>query len=312
MPQTLTVDVLAPTIMDYLRWTAVLARTITIDPVAASNAKVGKSVLYAKPRRRQARHRSVGATTAITMTESVEDDLAIMLTDDVYDARPITDAELTLDIRDFGVQILAPMVDAVVDEIDDNIAALMLTAPYPDAAEISHTNTTNGANIRETVIQASNYLDRNEVPSTGRIMLCGLDVHGDFNRNDNLTRVNESGDGGDALRRSTIGTYGNFTIVKTIKLPDDVAIAYHPSAFIAALRAPIVPRGAVDGESRSSEDIAMTLIFDYDADTTQDRMVIRTFYGDTYNTDYDLATDTEDVFKRAAVILADGADLSSI
>lgn len=279
----LTFDELSSTFLPVLRDRTLMPGLITINAEAAARAHVGKKVSMAKMRRRAATRRVLGATTAITMTSSVEDEVSITLTEDIYDARPITDAELTLDIRDFGTQVMDPMLRAVADEIDSDIAALIEGATYPAAGQIAYTA---GAGPLVPVISARSVLNTNEVPMDGRILLVGDDLEQELLGLPQLAEFDKSGTTS-TLRDAILGRLYGFTVVAAgNKIAADKAYAFHRSAFMAAMRGPIVPAGAVSGSSSSYEGVPLTILRDYDADTSQDRLLMRVFYGDTVNTDH--------------------------
>ena len=90
------------------------------------------------------------------------------------------------------------------------------------------------------------------------------------------------------LSRRTISqdVYG-FTVVRSNAVPADKAYAFHDSAYMMAIRAPIRPFGAASARSMRTEDgsLAITMVEDYDPGTAQDRVLVHSFCGTTVNTD---------------------------
>src|SRR5690606_41970058 len=66
----------------------------------------------------------------ITMDSRTETKVDVTLDEEVYNAIPITDEELTLDIVDFGPQVLQPQVRAVAEGLENKLAEEMTGASY--------------------------------------------------------------------------------------------------------------------------------------------------------------------------------------
>jgi hypothetical protein len=98
----------------------------------------GDTISIRVPARTQARTRALrGARPStsegagiITMDDLTETKVDVTLDTDVYSAVPVTDEELTLDLTDFGSQILEPQVRAVAEGIENAVAAEMTGATY--------------------------------------------------------------------------------------------------------------------------------------------------------------------------------------
>lgn len=240
----------------------------------------GDTISIKVPARTQARTRPLRGTrpTAsegagiITMDELTETKVDVTLDTDVYNAVPITDEELTLDIQDFGSQILEPQVRAVAEGIENAVAAEMTGATY--AVNL----TFDSADPYKTLVDAHVALNKVNVPRTERVVVAGADVEALILKSDHLSRVDQSGSDA-ALRRAEIGRMSNFPIYVTNALPSNVAFAFHRTAYVLGVRAPAIPAGASFGASQRFGSMALRWIRDYDFRNVQDRSLVDTYIG---------------------------------
>jgi hypothetical protein len=240
----------------------------------------GDTISIKVPARTQARTRAlrgVRPTTSegagiITMDELTETKVDVTLDTDVYSAVPITDEELTLDISDFGSQVLEPQVRAVAEGIENAVAAEMTGATYATSL------TFDGTDPYKTFVDAHVALNKVNVPRTERYVVAGADVEALVLKSDHLSRVDQSGSDA-ALRRAEIGRMANFPIYVTNALPSNVAFAFHRTAYVLGLRAPSIPAGASFGASQRFGSMALRWIRDYDFRNVQDRSLVDTYIG---------------------------------
>jgi hypothetical protein len=151
----------------------VLPSLVWQDPVGDFAGALGDTVSIRLPAYTSARTRVLRGGTPITMDELTETKVDVSLDTDVYKAVPITDEELTLDIADFGEQVLEPVVRSVARGIEDQVAAEMEAATYPTVIEIANT----GANpVYDALIDARKALNNASVPAGGRALVVGSDI----------------------------------------------------------------------------------------------------------------------------------------
>jgi hypothetical protein len=213
----------------------------------------------------------------IETDDLVEYSIPVTLNKDPYSAVKITDEELTLDIKDFAAQVLAPQVTAVATKLDSYIATLMATGTdYATTIEVD-ADTDNLLN--DLVIPARKALNLSNVPTQNRVIVLGANVEAWALKHELLQKVNESGTSS-VLREAVIGRLGGFTIVGNVNTIDpDKAYAFHPSAYVFANMAPAVPAGVSAGASASHEGFALRWLRDYDAMYLRDRSVVSSFAG---------------------------------
>lgn len=283
----LRVGVIARATIGLLIRELVVGRTVWADAVGGDefNGALNDTVTIRVPAMGQpARTRNVRGGAAITNDELAEYGVAVALATDIYKGVPVTDADLTLSIKDFGEQILRPQTQAVAEKYEDLLAAQIEGADYGTPIAIDE------ADPFLAFVDAREVLNNFKVPRNGRTLLVGSAVEAALLKSDRLTKF-DTGPGLDALTEATIGRMAGFTVVGTSAINPDKAYAYHRSAFIAATRAPRVPEGATFGEAVAFGGVAMRWLKDYDYANTTDRSLVNTYAGFATVEDADDPTD---------------------
>lgn len=238
--------------------------------------------------------RATGSDRNIQLDTLSEDKIAVQLTDDVYSAVPVTDEELTLDIVDFGRQILVPQVRAVVEGVENDIAAMIQGAPYQTTVYVG----TAAGDTWKAYVKARKALNTADVPMANRYLVGGAGWEAALLTDPQFVQYDHTGDASNtALRDAKIGRIGSTEFITSNALREGEAYLYHTSAFIFANRAPLVPRGAVYGATRADEGLSLRAIQDYDAMTSTDRSIINTYSG------YEAVVDPVDGFVRGVRLL---------
>jgi hypothetical protein len=240
----------------------------------------GDTVTLAVPARGVARTRTLrGARPSasegdgiITMDDLTETKVDVTLDTDVYNAVGITDEQSSLDIVDFGAQVLMPQVRAVAEGAENALAARMVGATY-------NTNLTlDTSDPYKTFVDGHVALGKANVPLADRFAVVGADIEGIILKSDHLSRVDQSGSDS-ALRQAQIGTLARFPVYVTNALPSNVGFLFHRTAFVLSMKAPRVPQGATVGASRSDFGLALRWLMDYDFRNQQDRSIVNTYIG---------------------------------
>lgn len=213
---------------------------------------------------------------AIVMDDLTETGVDVTLDTHPYSAVAVTDEQLTLDIVNFGTQVLQPQVRAVAERLEALIATTLGGAIVPAAAEIPHTIGTTDGYV--TAVKARKVLNMQNVPMAGRVLLLGANLEEDFLNSDHLTLVDQSGSDS-ALRDGTLGRILGFTVVTSNAIDPDIGYAFHSTAIAFGNVAPTVPDGATFGASEATDGLAMRWIRDYDPNYLRDRSVVSSFAG---------------------------------
>lgn len=212
----------------------------------------------------------------IVVDELQEVTIPVQLDTHSYSAVAITDEELTLDIKNFGEQVLNPQVRAVAEKLEGTIATAMAAGDY--AHELDYDSATDDF-WDDIIVEARKALNQENVPGTGRVLVLGANLEADALKTDIFKKADESGST-TVLEEATLGRKAGFTVVGNVNSIDpDLGYAFHQSAFAFANVAPDVPDGAAMGEKRAFAGLAMRWIRDYESSRLRDRSVVSSFSG---------------------------------
>lgn len=303
MPNTfIKPSVIAQTMIQLLFRELVVARTVWTDAVRPDDfvRALNDTVNLRVPARRTARTRTLRAGTALITDTSTEFAVPVKLDTDVYNGAPITDEELTLDIIDFGAQVLVPQVRAVAEGIEDQIVAEITGADYADVIDI------NESDPYETAVDTRKVLNDANVPKANRFMLVGSGVEAAMLKSDRFVKFENIGaEAADAFHEAQIGRLAGFTVVQSNAVDEDEAFAYVRSAFVLAGRTPKVPMGASFGQEvalsraegaqvgASMGGLAARWVMDYDSVNATDRSFTSSWVGTATVEDPDDPTDPD-------------------
>lgn len=303
MPNTfLKTGIIANTAVGLLQRQLVIARTVWTDAINPGEftGALNDTVNMRVPTRRVARKRTLRAGTPIVNDVSTESSIPVRLTTDVYNGAPITDEELTLDIVDFGAQILNPQILAVVEGMEEEVAAEIEDADYgtnvinPESVAFVVSGQTDWYRV---AVRAARMLDDNNVPVEGRTFLVGAEAKESLQLDERFIRADSVGaeQATSALRERTIGRIAGFNVVYSPFIDPENAYAYHRTAFVLATRAPAVPAGAAFAQIRGVgqpggamgywDGLSVRWLRDYDYTNTTDRSLVNAWVGTATVTD---------------------------
>lgn len=224
--------------------------------------------------------RGTGGARAITLDNLTETKVDVTLDTDIYSAVPVTDEELTLDIADFGAQVLAPQVRAVAEGLENGLVTEMQQATYATTVNFDPDDAYG------SIVDVRKALNDADVPFAGRALVVGSSIEAAILKDDKFSRFDASGQAGiTALTEARLGRIAGFDVYTSNALNEDEAFAFHATAFVLASRAPMVPDGATFGQSESYAGLAMRWLRDYDFANVQDRSLVDTFTGTAHVTD---------------------------
>lgn len=272
-------ELVVSTMLGVLERETVLAGLVWKDPVPSFVGAKNDTVTIRLPAYTSARTRTMRSNTALTVDDLDETSVDVKLDTHVYKAIGVTDEEMTLDIVDFGQQIIAPAMNSVVRKIDDSLATVLDGADYEVEEDMA------GSDPYKGILRGKLDLDQASVPAGGRFLAVGSNVEEALLSSDRLLRFDSTGDTANAaLREATIGRIANFTAVSVPGLDPDVAIAAHRTAFVLSLVAPVVPGGATWGERSTYKGMSLRTLRDYDPTPAaggppKDRLLTDTFMG---------------------------------
>lgn len=282
----LKVTKLAQTALTLLQREIVLPSLITTNAEGDYKGALNDTITIRVPARTKAKSRALrpaneGART-IQFSTLTEQAIQVTLDEDIYNAVPIEDEVATLDIVDFASQVLQPQVRAVALAWEDKIGDLLSTAPYVS------TVTFDPDHPYESLIDARAKLQLAGVPLDGRTLVVGSSIEQELLKSPQLITASSSGDAiaSTALRDANIGKIAGFNVITSLAVPHNEGYLFHKSAFSAAWRAPVIPKGASFGQSISAPGgIALTWLQDYDFLQSRDRSLVHVYTGANYTAD---------------------------
>lgn len=247
-----------------------------IDPTLAKDDTVSiRLPAYAPARTRALRS---GATR--TKDGLFERKVDVTLDTDVYKDVGITDEQMTLDIANFGVQVLNPVVGGIGEQLEQEVADVITGATY--GSTITHTAGTDDPYA--TAVAARGLLNNAHVPFAGRALVVGTDFEAELLTSSKFVDAGQSGSTS-TLREAQIGRVAGFDVYTSPAIPSDEAYAFHRTAYAMVQRAPIVPNGAPWGAQQSYQGLAIRTVQIMDPDTVENRFIADAWVGATAVTD---------------------------
>lgn len=237
-----------------------------------------------------ARTRVLRSGSTRTKDSIYERKVDVTLDTDVYKDVGITDEELTLDIADFGAQVLNPVLGGIGRQLEQEVADEITGATYEN--EIAFVTSTDDP-YDDVAVPARAFLNNAFVPMAGRVIVCGSELESAFLRSTHFSFANRSGTT-ETLRESVIGRVAGFDVVSSPAIPSDEAYAFHQTAYVMSSRAPIIPAGAPWGASESYQGLAIRCVRVFDPDLVEDRFVSDSWVGANVVTDFGHYTDDPD------------------
>lgn len=261
-----------------------LARELTLPQLVWLNAvgdfagAFNDTISIRVPAYATARTRVLRSGSARTRDSMSERKVDLTLDTDVYKDVVITDEELSLDIVNFGTQVLNPVMSSIARKMEDVLAATITGATYQKTVAMDPLKPFTA------FVAARKALNDFRVPFSGRAVVCGSSVEAYILESEQFARYDHAGDT-DALREAKIGRVAGFDVYTSPALDPDEAYAFHKSAFVMSTRAPIVPAGAPYGASVSSDGFAMRVVRVLDSATIEDILAVDSWVGTAVVTD---------------------------
>lgn len=221
-----------------------------------------------------AKTRALRAAGALTVDDLFERKVDVTLDTDVYKRVNITDEQLSLDIADFGGQVLNPIMIGIGEQLEQELADVITAATYEHA--LAHTAGTDDP--YETAVSARGLLNNAHVPFAGRAIICGSDFEAELLKSSRFVDASQSGSS-QTLREAQIGRVAGFEVYTCPVLPSNEAFAFHSTAYVMSQRAPVVPAGAPWGASMSYQGMAIRAARVFDPDNVRDQLVMNAYVG---------------------------------
>lgn len=225
------------------------------------------------------------ARDAIVFDELAQDTKPVTMGDQVYKAIRLPDDFATFTLTSLEQQVLRPSAEAVVDGITAPLVTAMGATAIATTGEAVPTLEADGGNATQVLIALRRVLNTRTVfggrhiPASDRFVALGANAEAAILNVPQLQKVNESGDGGDMLRRAIIRDLFGFTIVADPMLDADDVIAYHRDAFVHVTRPSRAPEGAAKSATVAQDGFALRWIQHYNPLQLEDQSVVDAFVG---------------------------------
>lgn len=242
-----------------------VAATVNRETEADFAGHVGSTVRVRVPGAVKAIDRGVGEVTTLTRQNIAEQYINVTLEHDRGLVVPITDKDLTLDLRDYGSQILAPQTSAIANAIERDVVAKLKAAPIDTSITYDPAKPTDALAAIRTRLR-----DNGVTSSTKLYLAVAPDVYGDLLAagafNENAT------DGGLSVAKS-------FTVIESNRLAAGELIGYIKNSVALAVVAPSAPQGAPFASSQAIEGGAVRIVNAWDPSVGVDTSYVNTFVG---------------------------------
>jgi hypothetical protein len=232
----------------------------------------GRTITIRRPSTLQVRKRALGETTAITLDDINEQTDSVTIDEMAYSAVKVSDEDFTFSIEDFGRQVLAPQVQAIVRAAEDAVVTKMQAVP--ETTSIAY----DAAAPSKTLYAMRKALRDLGVPAENMTALVGTQVAMDLLQEDVIQSSERSGSD-NALRHAVVGKVAGSNVVESNAFADDEIVLFHRDAFSLVTVAPAVPEGVTFGAAQSHNGTALRYLRDYDPSILSDRSVVSTFLG---------------------------------
>ncbi|WP_162942867.1 P22 phage major capsid protein family protein [Cryobacterium soli] len=240
-----------------------LASLVHRDLDSEFAGSIGSSVRVRVPGAVPAQTRPVNSLATLTKDAITEQSIAVSLDVEAYSLVPLSDGDLDLDIKDYGVQVLLPQTRALTRYVERSLVAAMQATPASTITYAAATPAKAFTAIRKALRDAG-------VPADVKIHAAvGSSVYG-------------------ALLDAPTGTFDadgksvrGIEVHESTRLAATEIVAFVRDAFAVVVRAPRVPDGAPYGASVKDKEagFALRLIRAYDPNIAADTSLLTAFVG---------------------------------
>ncbi|WP_282698230.1 P22 phage major capsid protein family protein [Streptomyces sp. CC208A] len=281
----LTPDLIAQRALATLYESTVMAQLVHRDYEADFRGKQGDTITVRKPATFTAT--DFNRATGIVPQDATESGVPIVLNHLADVSTTVTTEQLTLDIEDFGVQLLDPMMEAISQKIDRDLLALRDDITQ-EVGVVAGDNEFAWDNPR-SLIEAGRVLDTAKVPIPDRRVAVGPTTASKW-LGDPLFHEADKRGSTDGLTDASLGRrvfgfdpYMTQNIAKPAQTSGnsttEVGVAFHKTAFALVTRTLDVPPGAQDATIMSYKGFGLRVVYDYDIKYKQTVVSVDCLYG---------------------------------
>lgn len=256
----------------------VLPRFVWTQPSASFVGALNDTITLRVPAVLAGRTRVLRSTTALTADDLTETSVPVQLDTHAYSLLNITDEQLTLDIRDFAAQVLAPQMRAVGEEMEDVIATALSGATVAAGQQIEVD--TAAGDPYDTLIAAQKELNDLNVPRSDRVLVVGSALEAWFLKSEKV--INADYRNTNAVETATIGRIAGVNVVGSNAIGESEGYLFHRTAVAFGNVAPALPAGATMAERVATDNLALRYLRDYNPTNSTgpvDRSLVDAFVG---------------------------------
>jgi hypothetical protein len=251
----------------------VLPMTVQRVPGSEFSGPNGSTITV---RVRQPRASREQSTPGADITFDSPDETAVSLTvAHLYSGDLLSDEDLTLNLEDFGRQILQPEVAAVATGGEDQLAGEMNGLDLDSTIEFGATPDPDAD--EDVVLAAREQLTSDDIPLGRRWLAVSPDIATRLLKIEKFVKANEAGSDS-ALRDAVIGRAYGFNVVESNAIDAGTAVAYEESGFVWVSRPPVSP-ASVDSATSTVAGVSLRAIRQYIPTKLSEASVVSTFSG---------------------------------
>lgn len=222
--------------------------------------------------------------TGIELQAIDEDSMPLVLNKFKDVSVAVTSEELTLELDAFNERVLTPMMQAIIEAVDGDVAAALIDASNDAGAGGT---VTMDEKASDAFARARERLTRNKAPLTNRYAVLSPEGTTEGLLDVNILNAEKSGST-DALRNASIGRVFGLESYETQSFghgPGAVGqadgVAFHKTAVTLATRALETPMGVAPSQVavESYQGITIRVVQDYDVKYKQDVVSADILYG---------------------------------
>ncbi|MCL6734385.1 P22 phage major capsid protein family protein [Streptomyces neyagawaensis] len=287
MPNTfLTPDIIARRALATLYESTHMAMLVHRDYEADFAGRVGDTITVRKPATFTASE--FNRSTGIVPQNATESGVPVVLNHFPDVSVAVTTEQLTLEINDFGEQLLDPMMEAMAQKIDRDLLTLRDDITQTIGAVAENTagedyNYPNGQypwSDSRVLIEAGRVLDQQNVPPSERRVVVGPLTKSRWVAERTWREADKRGDTEGLREASFGGRVSGFDPYMTQNVTDpEESVAFHKTAFALVTRTLEVPPGAQDATIMNYKGFALRVVYDYDIKYKQTVVSVDCLYG---------------------------------
>ena len=254
----------------------VLPATINRVPQSEYRGPSGGTVTIAVPQPRDAREQeSRAAAIDYDALSEVGVDVTVK---HYYSGALCSDEEVSLDLRDFGRQVLVPQVEAVARAAEDEVADVLNSITAYEGAEWASDDEDPAAADIETILAVRAQLTDNGVPAADRWCACSPSIANRMLANPRFVEADKRGSA-NALESAEIGTLYGIRFVESPAIDEGTAVFYHRSGIVLGTMPPVAPGGGADSSTAEAGGITLRVVVAFDAGHLATAVVTSVFAG---------------------------------